>query len=1698
VPAAWYYFSQLDYICFVDGLVFLLLAFACIRADWQWGEKLGLPWRWLVLYGLLQAAASWLKMSALSLSEAGDFEMLHTGLTLISFVALAEFGRRSWSGLGARKLMTLAFTSLLLATGGVSAAGWIELEASARYFLGVPGSALSGLVLWRVSRSLPGAHGIALKVAAVGMAGAGLAFGIAANERVSDLTAWPSFAIRPAIAGLPAELFRGLGTFLGGIGIWHCGSTGFFSKDGRAWHIRLALPFFLLVLISLSWYATDLRGRALDGRMREDILRQARGIAAAIPQEEVKALTFTLDDLDRPQFKRICNQMIAYGHLLENVRGIYSLAVRRGEMVFGPENYDPEDPMASPPGTVYREPSPEDWEAFRTGLPYTIGPFWDEYGAFVAALAPVLDPCSGEVLMLVGIDVTADRWQAMVGEVRHQMILAGMALACFFLGGLGLLQWRRFHPDRAMRVWLRHGETILAGVLGTGIALILGAAVHELELNRLRDEFVVKAELRAHWVTDVFRGIQRDLAKMKRFFEVSQYVDAQEFSAYVGPLVTASNVQAWQWIPIVPATGILAFETHMRLGGNPDFQVREKNATGAVVPAGKRETYYPLAYIASSADHASLLGFDFGSEPERMAAIEEALETGLPVATPAVEPLQLMGDELCIEAFERVQKPGYQRPSGLVACLLRPQGTISTVFEPGEKSRLHVDFDLVEIRSGESRTTMVYPSEWAFGTPAVTTSDLSALNGLFHPLFLFGRTWAVVTRPTEAFLSGKRTWAGAAAFGSGLLLTAAVTMLIGFFRSRETTLERQVAERTSALHESRERLSLATRGTGLGVWDYRVREDRLEWDENMFALFGTDRENFGGCLADWMNLLPPELRSEAVATFDSALAGGRDFYLEFPVRKSSGEMCHLVCTATVVPDASGRPSRVVGIHYDITERRRAEDALRESEETFRLVFENAPLGLFHYDIAGVITDCNDVFVDIIGSSREALTGLDMARLPDTRITAALGEALEGRLAIFEGDYRSYTADKVTSVRVFFAPIRDQAGKVKGGVGIVEDVSPRKKAEDALRESESRFRYMAEILPFPVSLISPTGRYEYVNPMFIEVFGYTLEDVPTGKDWLIRAYPDEGQRKRALEVWLQDIRQMGEYQVRPRTFNVFCKDGSSKKILFRPMTIKGGMQFIVYEDITERERAEAALRESEERYRTLFENSLDAIVVMEPPDWSCSSANRAALDMFRIEGLQQLVSRPLWELSPLTQPDGRESSAAAEEIVKQVLEEGGRLFEWTHQRDDGDLFPSTVLLTRMEQDGEVFLQATVRDISDYVRGEEERRLLEAQIQQTQKLESLGVLAGGIAHDFNNILMAVMGYAELALEMVSPQSAARSSLREIITAARRAAELCRQMLAYSGQASFSLEPTDLKELVEEMAHLLKTSISKKAILNLNIERGLPLVMADSSQIRQIVMNLIINASDAIGDRSGVIHVAVGASRCDERYLKRTELHETLMPGLYVHIEVSDTGCGMDAQTRSRIFEPFFSTKFTGRGLGLAAVLGIVRAHKGAIKVYSESNKGSRFRVLLPSMNGSEAGDASSAVEHGRMGWMGEGTILLVDDEESLRALGARMFERLGYSVLTAADGREALDIYRERGTEIDFVFLDLTMPHMDGAEAFGELRRLNPDVRVMIASGYSEEDVAARFAGKGLAGVLQKPFTLERLEEILRGLALSKDV
>jgi len=382
-------------------------------------------------------------------------------------------------------------------------------------------------------------------------------------------------------------------------------------------------------------------------------------------------------------------------------------------------------------------------------------------------------------------------------------------------------------------------------------------------------------------------------------------------------------------------------------------------------------------------------------------------------------------------------------------------------------------------------------------------------------------------------------------------------------------------------------------------------------------------------------------------------------------------------------------------------------------------------------------------------------------------------------------------------------------------------------------------------------------------------------------------------------------------------------------------------------------------------------------------------------------------------------------------------------------------------------------------------ERERLELERQMQHAQKLESLGVLAGGIAHDFNNLLTAMLGHMNMAQLKLAPESPAVPHLESLERIIHRASDLTRQMLAYSGKGRFVVRPYDLNHVVREMAHLLEVSISKKIALRFNLMEPLPLVEADAAQIQQVIMNLVTNASDAIGDCEGTIRLSTATASLDRHYLDQIFRGQNLAPGDYVTLEVADTGCGMAPEVQARIFEPFFTTKVMGRGLGLSATMGILKGHRAAMKIYSEEGRGTTFRLLFPVCAGMAAPEAPQpAAPIPRQ----QATVLLVDDEQMIREAAGAALESLGFKVVMACDGREAVETFRQNGA-IDLVLMDLTMPHMDGREAFHQLRRIRPSVPVILSSGYNEQESIQEFLGRGLAGFLQKPYTLRALEQLV---------
>jgi PAS domain S-box-containing protein len=685
-----------------------------------------------------------------------------------------------------------------------------------------------------------------------------------------------------------------------------------------------------------------------------------------------------------------------------------------------------------------------------------------------------------------------------------------------------------------------------------------------------------------------------------------------------------------------------------------------------------------------------------------------------------------------------------------------------------------------------------------------------------------------------------------------------------------------------------------------------------------------------------------------------------------------------------------------------------------------------------------------------------------------------------------------TITGLVALRVTHAPVYPSLdfvffdlAAVAVGLGLGASVTRRTRAETKLAASEARMdRVIAGAQLGVWDRDIATGVVTF-NRRWAEMLGYTLEEVePHERSWQKLIHPEDiGRVTGAMDAHLRGETPFYETEHRLKT-----KNGGWKWVLTRGSIVErdGGDRPLrvsgTHIDLTERKFAEA------ERHRLLeiIEATTDFVATMDL-EGRTIFANNALLRLRGDTTLAAARGRPL---------SGQHPDWAVRLLSQQAIPAACAHGSWhgeTAMFDrQGREFPvSQLLLVHRDDDGHpAFLSTIIRDISPQKQAEVDRMETERRMLQAQKLESLGVLAGGIAHDFNNLLTAMLGNASLARLDLPENSPAHHSLGQIENAAVRAAELCKEMLAYSGRGQLATARTNLSALVEDTTQLLQVSISKKCVLKLELHQPLPAIQADPTQIRQIVMNLVINASDAIGQRSGLIRVCTGVMRVDQQYLKETFLSPQLALGDYVYLEINDNGCGMVPEVKARIFEPFYTTKFAGHGLGLAAVLGIVRAHSGAIKVYSEPGRGTTFKLLFPAIE-----DCSVPVEkHGDeiSKWRGSGLVLVVDDEDTVRAVTARTLESLGFTPLTAVDGVEGVRLFREHAGVLRLVLLDLTMPHMDGEEAYRELCRINPNVPVILMSGFTEKDTVDRFLGKRLAGFIQKPFDRSCLQAKLCGL------
>ena len=507
-----------------------------------------------------------------------------------------------------------------------------------------------------------------------------------------------------------------------------------------------------------------------------------------------------------------------------------------------------------------------------------------------------------------------------------------------------------------------------------------------------------------------------------------------------------------------------------------------------------------------------------------------------------------------------------------------------------------------------------------------------------------------------------------------------------------------------------------------------------------------------------------------------------------------------------------------------------------------------------------------------------------------------------------------------------------------------------------------------------------------------------------------------------------------------------------------------------------------MEQSEHRYRNIVETQTN-FVERFLPGGVLTFANEALAKFLGVNA-EEMLGKSFY---PYLHEEDREETIRQIESINtknrivvnecRVVLPGGEV-RWNRWTNSG-IFDDNGLLVEYQSVGQ--------DITERKQAEEEKQILEQQLQHAQKLESLGVLSGGIAHDFNNILAVIMGYCSLTK---LNYETAKKNIPIIEDAAERASGLCRQMMAYAGKAQLTKTKINIVDKVDQIVSMLQATLSLNAVIKTNLSAEIPLIEGDASQLGQVVMNLIINASEAIGTEQGKVDVSLTSIKVKTGKAYEDYHGKPIPIGEYVCLEVTDNGCGMDEATKWRIFEPFYTTKFTGRGLGMSAVLGIIKSHAGALQLFSEPGQGTTFKVYLPAPANEVNGEENQIESAPPALWQGSGTILLVEDEDQIRDIAKEMLGIFGFSVLEAANGKEALEIYLQKGTEISLVLSDMGMPIMDGYELFHKLKSIDPELPIVVSSGYGDVEVSARIGSDNIAGIISKPYNPDQLREVLK--------
>ena len=898
-------------------------------------------------------------------------------------------------------------------------------------------------------------------------------------------------------------------------------------------------------------------------------------------------------------------------------------------------------------------------------------------------------------------------------------------------------------------------------------------------------------------------------------------------------------------------------------------------------------------------------------------------------------------------------------------------------------------------------------------------------------------------------------------------------------------LERAEVERkkaVAALRQSEEKYRGLVDNSPTGIVSIDINGNVLSINKKALEIYGSPSEEATKKAINAFEY-EPLIRAGVTDAIKQCIEENRTTSTENYYTSKWSKKAYLYYRINPVHDAGGRVIGAMANLLDLTERKQAGEALKEREHFIRQLIDAAPNLFYIYDV----TEHRNVYANdgierILGYSPEELRRYGETLFPriihpdDLEKVAQhhqrLNRTADGETLEIEYRAKHAQGNWVTLHSWDTVFMWTPEGEVKQIAGAAFDITAQKRAEAALKENEKKFRHFFETAMVGMYRTRmEDGQFLAANQTLAEMLGYaSVDDLITG--YITSEHYTEPKLREAL---LDQLRSEG----RVEGFEIEMERAGGSPIqiaLSATVYPEHGYLEGVIIDISDRVRAEAALRESEERYRALVENNPDLIYRTD------------------LQGRITYMSSSVYRLSGYTAEESigmkmaEEVYAVPEEgkiLLKKLSEQGFvRNFQARLKRKDGSLWwASTNAHFLKDKDGNIQgVEGATRDVSEIRAAEEEKKHLSHQLQQSQKFEAIGTLAGGLAHDFNNLLMGIQG----RISLISMDLASDNPLFEHIAAVeeyiRSATDLTRQLLGFARGGKYEVQAHDINALVLQSSSMFGRT-RKEIQVRTRLKTPAPVAEVDGRQIEQVLLNMYVNAWQAMPD-GGELYLETRIVTVGEAY---GEAHQ-VEPGSYVRVSVTDTGIGMDEATRQRVFDPFFTTKekTRGTGLGLASALGIIKNHGGMITVYSESGRGTTFNIYLPVSHRAFPKDSPKKERISR----GSETVLLVDDEEMITEVGQRMLEKLGYRVIVAGDGGEAVETVKRMGGEIDLVLLDLIMPGMDGGKTFDRIREMQPGMRVLLSSGYSINGQADKIMRRGCNGFIQKPFNIAELSEKVR--------